>query len=61
MMLDQGGNSRSRGSAQILDMFERKPEEYFDRLDMYYRIKKNVKDYIKVYGISNEKNGITLY
>lgn len=53
MMLDQGGNSRSRGSAQILDIFEGKPEDYVDRLDMYCRIKKNIKDYIKVYGISN--------
>lgn len=52
-MLDQGGNSRRGGSAQILDIFEGKPEEYVDRLDMYYRIKKNIKDYSKVYGISS--------
>lgn len=35
--LSWGGNSRSRGTGQILDILERKPTEYVDRLGVCYR------------------------
>lgn len=34
-------NSKSSGNGQILDIFERKPTEYVDRLNMCYIRKKN--------------------
>lgn len=46
-------NSKSSGNGQILDIFEGKPTEYVDGLDMCFIRKKKTMNYITVYSRSN--------